>query len=335
MKRNALIAVAFAATITAGAQNIAVVCPGDTTSLYQSLDEAIKKAKPKSIIYLPGGGLTVSDSTKIDKQLTIMGVSHRGDTDNADGATVISGNLNFVGGSSRSAVMGVYLKGDVYIGTETDSVTNFTLRYCNVNSVQVKHSGSTGMIVNNNYIRSTSFFGQTNPKITNNIAHSFYDINGGQITNNVITSYGTIWGGAGSYGSWYYTQAIGADNSIITYNVLIDPSDRLKGSNCYVSHNLLQSSDVKWATNNDIADDNVELENIDWGQVFKNSNGVLLSSNYKYKEEYMQYSDIGIYGGSSFNDKGLAPIPRIVSKEVDEQTDGTGKLTIKVKVVAQ
>ena len=43
-------------------------------------------------------------------------------------------------------------------------------------------------------------------------------------------------------------------------------------------------------------------------------------------------TDIGIYGGSSFSDKALAPIPRIVSKSVDEQSDASGKLTVKVTV---
>ena len=104
MKRILSIAVALVATITAGAQNIAVVNSSNTTKIYQTLDEAITEAEDGSIIYLPGGGFQVTDNAVIDKQLTIMGVSHRGDTDNVDGATVISGNLNFIEGSSYSAV---------------------------------------------------------------------------------------------------------------------------------------------------------------------------------------------------------------------------------------
>ena len=181
MKRNFLIAVAFAATITVGAQNSAVVSPDNATKLYQTLDEAISEAAPKSIIYLPGGGVTVSDETMIDKRLTIMGVSHRGDTDNADGATVITGNLNFVGGSSGSSVMGVYLSGNVNIATETDSVTDFTLRYCNVKSVQVKNSRSTGMIVNQCYLRGSSNFSNCNVRLANNIFASAQNIQGGII----------------------------------------------------------------------------------------------------------------------------------------------------------
>ena len=135
MKRILSIAVAFAATITAVAQNIAVVNPSNSTSIYQTLDEAITNAEAGSIIYIPGGGYKVTDNAKINKKLTIMGVSHRGDTDNVDGATVISGNLNFIAGSSKSAVIGVYISGNVNL---TDSIAQFTMRHCNVNSLQVK-----------------------------------------------------------------------------------------------------------------------------------------------------------------------------------------------------
>ena len=124
MKRILSIVVALVATITVGAQNIAVVNSSNTTKIYQTLDEAITNAESGSIIYLPGGGFQVTDNAKIDKQLTIMGVSHRGDTDNVDGATIISGNLNFVAGSSHSAVMGVYVSGNVVL---TDSIANFTI----------------------------------------------------------------------------------------------------------------------------------------------------------------------------------------------------------------
>ena len=84
MKRNIFIAVALFATMTANAQNIAVVNPSNETSVYQTLDEAVTGADPGSIIYLPGGGVQIKNDTKITKKLTIMGVSHRGDTDNAD-----------------------------------------------------------------------------------------------------------------------------------------------------------------------------------------------------------------------------------------------------------
>ena len=50
MKKIFLLAVAFVATITVGAQNIAVVSPSNSTKLFQELDKAIDEAESGSII---------------------------------------------------------------------------------------------------------------------------------------------------------------------------------------------------------------------------------------------------------------------------------------------
>ena len=99
---------------------------------------AIQEADAKSTVYLSGGGFKISDDTKITKQLTIIGVGHRPNNNNADGNTNVSGNFWFEGGSDHSRLMGLYLSGDVNIGTAETAVNDFLLRYCNVNSVQVK-----------------------------------------------------------------------------------------------------------------------------------------------------------------------------------------------------
>ena len=182
MKKIHFIAVALMATITTWAQNIAVVSPSNVTKVRQTLDEAISEAEDGSIIYLPGGGFQIKDETIITKRLTIMGVSHRGDTDNVDGATVIAGNICFVGGSSGSSVTGVYVSGDINVGDEENYVSNLTVRFCNVNSIQVKNSNSSGMIINQCYLRNTSNFGNCNVRLENNILHSAININGGIIS---------------------------------------------------------------------------------------------------------------------------------------------------------
>ena len=70
--------------------------------------------------------------------------------------------------------------------------------------------------------------------------------------------------------------------------------------------------------------------------MFKNWNGGAINpmSDFHFKDEYQQYSDVGIYGGTGFNDKQMAPIPFIVAKSIGEQTDAAGKLRIRVKVKA-
>lgn len=325
MKRILSIVVALVATITVGAQNIAVVSPSNTTKIYQTLDEAITNAEKGSIIYLPGGGFTVTDNAKIDKKLTIMGVSHRGDTDNVDGATVISGNLNFVSGSSHSSVIGVFVSGNVSL---TDSIAQFTMRHCNVNSIQVKSSKSGGMIINQCYLRGLSSFGNCNVRLENNIMHSVREINAGVINYNIITS-NSAWksGYAGNYAM--YSVA----STTITNNFFLSPASIHTGDNCFKSHNCIGTG--SWG------DEPVVLpEKTDWTAVFKAHKGVTIASDYHLNDTWVKSKEpdltgIGIYGGSGFSDEALAPIPRIVSKKVAEQTDGSGKLQIEVTVKAQ
>lgn len=98
-----ILVVALMATVNASAQQIAVVT-GSATQVCQTLKEAIECAQDGSVIYLPGGGFAIHDSVKINKQLTIMGISHKANSDNADGCTKILGNLFFNEGSSNSAI---------------------------------------------------------------------------------------------------------------------------------------------------------------------------------------------------------------------------------------
>jgi hypothetical protein len=75
---------------------------------------------------------------------------------------------------------------------------------------------------------------------------------------------------------------------------------------------------------------------VEWKDVLEDpSYGINYRSKLRFKTAYQEYNDIGIYGGeTSFSDSQLAPMPRIVSKKVDERTDGTGKLHIEVTVKA-
>lgn len=331
MKRIISIVVALVATITVGAQNIAVVSPSNSTKIYMTLDEAIKGAEAGSIIYLPGGGFAVTDNAKIDKQLTIMGVSHRGDTDNSGGATNISGNLNFIAGSSGSAVIGVYVSGNINVATPTDSVANFTMRHCNVNSVQVKNSKSSGMVINQCYLRNNNNFGNCNVRIENCIFHSAWYINGGVVDHNIITSYKeTGFVGPGTLN--------GLNVTTITNNCLLNPGSGILSSsnNCIISNNCVGAKE--WGDNPQVLEEGKK-----WEDVFENynsKNAVSIACSYKLitkwgKGAALDGTELGIYGGSGFDDKALAPIPRIVSKKVAESTDGSGKLQIEVTVKAQ
>lgn len=325
MKKTILIAVAILATMTALAQNIAVVDPSNNTTLYESLDVAIPKAPAGSVIYLPGGSLRISDTTKVDKKLTIMGVSHRVDVDNADGATLISGHISFVDGSDGSALMGVYLSGNVYIGTAATSVDNVLVRYCDMNEYHVNNTQCDGLKLNQCYIRGDVHGGDSKAQVTNCVCYAIWNIREGIISNNFI------WGERSNYYNGYgYGALLHVSGSTIYRNVLRAPGRDIAahcGNNLTLRNMLLNR---EWGT------DCVNITGVEWTDVFMELGyGINYKSDFHFKPEYQQYNDIGIYGGETgFNPDQLAPMPRIVSKKVDERTDGTGKLQIEVTVKA-
>lgn len=58
-------------------------------------------------------------------------------------------------------------------------------------------------------------------------------------------------------------------------------------------------------------------------------------SNFHFTNDYAQYENqIGIYGGTSFDNHQTAPVPYIVAKRIDQETDAAGQLKIQVRVKA-
>ena len=172
MKRIlSLIAVTLITFTAATAQRISVVTESGATSIYRTLQQAIEGADPGSTIYLPGGGFSIADNVKITKKLTIIGIGHKSDNENADGSTIISGNLWFNENSSGSAVMACYITGDVNIGEGDAAVNDVTIRFCNLNSVQVLNSTCQETVVNQCYLRNPSAFAWSNAQVTNSIVH--------------------------------------------------------------------------------------------------------------------------------------------------------------------
>jgi hypothetical protein len=306
---------------TLRAQQIAVVSPANATTLYTDLNLALYEAQAGSSVYLSGGGFQLNDSIKITKKLTIMGIGHRPDNDNADGQTNISGNFHFEGGADYSALIGVYLSGDVRIGTAQTPTNNFLLRFCNVNSVQVYNSTCKSVLINQNYLRNNSNGGASPMMFSNNIMHSLQNVNGGIINYNVIRH---------NWYAWPCTQSLrDVHNTQITNNIL-----REHGI-CYANNSLIS---------NNVATGDIGTHTIipsAWADVFEGpDNGVNPTSNFHLKEGAWKTGatdggEVGIYGGGGFSDTGLPPGPRIVSKKVATQTDGDGKLQVEIEVSAE
>lgn len=317
----------FAAVGVATAQQISVVSEGGSTTLYENLGDAINGADPGSVIYLPGGGFPISDDVKITKRLTIIGIGHKYDNDNVDGATIIAGNLFFNEGSDRSALLGCYLNGNVAIAHDGSQINDILVRYCNVNAVDVRNGACKGITIDQNYIRYGAAFRAAPAKFTNNICPWIIDIDGGVIENNIFTGYV----GYANYCPFDYNYISGTcaicDNNQISNNIFLNRSDMSTGGNNVITHNMLNEAD--WG------DDPVNISG-DWNDIFVNFNGAAINpvTDFHFTNAYQEYSACGIYGGTGFNDHQTAPVPYIVSKTVDEQTDASGHLNITVVVKA-
>ena len=176
---------AIMATGVLQAQQISVVSSGGATTLYQTLKDAIEEADDGCVIYLPGGGFPIADEVKITKKLTIVGIGHKIKTENVDGYTTISGNLFFNQGSDGSALMGVYLSGNVYIGNDA-KVDDVLVRYCNMNDIDIRNN-CLGTTIDQNYIRGAAYFNGCSGIFSHNITQFVRQLNDGFISNNIIT----------------------------------------------------------------------------------------------------------------------------------------------------
>lgn len=301
-KRMFIILAAFAWTITLAAQEITVVNSNGTTHFYRTLTQAIEKSTDNCVIYLPQGGFALHDSVKITKKVTIIGVGHRGKHGKVDGVSNIGGNLFFNEGSNGSAVMGCYLGGTLNV-----NVRDFLLRYCNAGNINVIAS-SVGIIINQNYIRGDINFNGARGMVTNNILRRVNNMNGGTIRYNVFAR----------------DTYIGASNVFITDNVFVVWGSH-SGSDIKASHNLFIGAE--WGENP------LNLTDVTAADVFVNDAGVSNSSDYHFQEAYKQYeTQFGIYAGQGFNDLQAAPVPSLILRSADEQTNTSGQLKVQVRV---
>lgn len=321
MKKVVLSLVLMIAAVTVSAQQIAVVSSNGTTTMCQTFEDAISKASSNSVIYLPAGGFQISDDVKITRKVTIVGVTHKANSDNAEGNTIISGNLHFNGGSSNSAVMGCYISGSVNIGYDDTEVNNILVKYCNVNAVNVKSNKCSGTKVNQNYIRSTCSLGYAEVMFTNNVMGFIFYMTGGQISNNII----------------FYTASwtfYAVNNATISNNIIIDWDGTNSCNNCLINNNMF--------LNTVFGDDCINLGINGWDGVFKKNLGITPASDFEFIGDYAQYNGkVGIYckddGGTGFSDGCMPPVPYVSVKRIDEQTDAAGKLnvTLRVKSVSE
>lgn len=307
-KTIVLMVLLMGVAVTAFSQQIAVV-NGTTLRTCNTLKQAIENATNGSVIYLPAGGFQIGDTVRVKRQVSIIGLNHKSKSLNADGMTSISGNLFFDSGSSGSVVMGCYISGSVKIGYDESAVHNIFVRYCNVNSVDVKSNLCTGTTVNQCYLRGTCAFNGAPAILTHNVMSSTSNLTGGIVDYNIVV-----------------TGSIGASNTTITNNVFMGSNP--SASNCPSRNNMSKNS---WG------DEPIPMSE-EWSDIFeKPGPGISSNANYHFKEDFSEWeSKVGIYGGKSgtvyFHDDALPPVPYVQSKVVPQSTDFDGKINVTLTV---
>lgn len=324
MKRLFLLLVAMiVASMGLQAQQIAVVSKSGTTSIYKSLPDAVEKATAGSTVYLPAGGFNLTDTLRITKKLTLVGVGYNITGGNADGVTTISGNIAFNKGSSGSAIMGVYMpsannKGYIYIGKDGSAVEDIVVKYCWVSGISINNSQCIDAVINQNYVGSIGL-GGSEATVTNNVLLSVGRGDGAEIKYNVfLGGYPLSWGSS--------TSSYGCKNCVVTNN-LFDSAFNIYQDACQFRDNIaLNNNGYSYA----------EAINASGSDVFVNyGSSPDPRYDYHFKEAYQQYEGkVGIYAGSGFNDSGMPPVPYISYKYIPDHTDADGNLNIKIRVKA-
>ena len=161
--------------------------------------------------------------------------------------------------------------------------------------------------VNQCYIRNSCSFNKANGHFNNNIAFTIQFLNNGYIENNIFYNANT--GGSTIIFGWDNSNP--CVGSIISGNVFINGFAQYY-QNCQYTNNKSMSKSA-----------------------FENANGISPTSNFHFTESNQEYENqVGIYAGTGFSDKQLAPVPYIVAKRVDTETDASGKLNVKIRVKA-
>lgn len=290
-------------------------------SYFDTLDEAFMALKAGCVVYIPSGSYTLSakEETKVKCQVAIYGAGCRPYGKDTD-YTRIFGNIGFVEGASSSVVMGLRCENDIIIG---DKVKNLLIKNVDVQRIYFSSESNTGCLVTSSVIRNyLSGNGKAPVQVTNCLAGNIVDIKGGEIANCILKP------SSASY-SFYYASS---SSSLMRNNIGLDLDKSTSLSNCQETCTMVGSSpQIPYPTGG------VEalFEKYDPSDPFD-----LRKNNYRLKKGVSGTNagtdgkDIGLYGGSGFDDTGRAPIPKIKIREIAPQTDDKDRLKVKIEVIA-
>lgn len=308
--------------------SITVQYPDGRVSYFDTLDEAFMALKAGCVVYIPSGSYTLSskEETKIKCQVAIYGAGCRPYGKDTDYTRII-GNLEFVEGASSSVIMGFRNEGNINI---RGNVKNLLIKNMDVRGIYFYSESNTGCLVTSSVIRDyLTGNGYAPVQVTNCLAGNIGGIKGGEIANCILKPSSV------NDFNYYYVYAYGINYSVASLmrnNIGLDSDRSTDLSNCQEACNMVGSSpQIPYPTGG------VEalFEKYDPSDPFD-----LRKNNYRLKKGVSGTNagtdgkDIGLYGGSGFDDTGRAPIPKIKIREIAPQTDDKDRLKVRIEVIA-
>lgn len=298
-------------------------------SYFDTLDEAFMALKAGCVVYIPSGSYTLSnkEETTVKCQVAIYGAGCRPYGKDTD-YTRITGTIYLKEGASSSIIMGLRSESDIYVFS---NVKNILIKNVDVNYIDFSSESNTGCVVTSSVIRSeVSGKGKAPVQVTNCLAGRIGGIKGGEIANCILNSspyYGSYYGSSSS-SSYPYSSS----SSLLRNNIGLDMTRGKSISNCQEECNMVGNQpQIPYPSGGLEA----LFEKYDASDPFN-----LSKNNYRLKKGVSGTNagtdgkDIGLYGGSGFDDSGRAPIPKIKIREIAPQTDEQDRLKVKIEVIA-
>lgn len=337
MKRQTLLTLTIAMTMTMNAQTIALhsstgvqIIKGNT-----ALATAYTAAQSSDTLYLSGGSFT--PPANFDKRLMIFGAGHYVDSTLATGKTFINGNFTLDENADLFYLEGVEITGNFTISTN-NSANNVVIKRCKINGTfnalgDLSNPTSNLSLIGNVLMNRLNLENLQNSLLSNNIiSNTFQGSNGNMFSNNIVL--GFIWGSSMDY-------LFSGNNNTLNNNIFLweGYAANVAGSGNVFNNNLYVEPSPDYGAT---ATSSGNYTSILQSSIFVNQIGSTFNYTHNYHLQspttYLgtDGSQVGIYGGTFPYKEGAVPLnPHIQLKNIAPTTDANGDLQIQIQVEAQ
>jgi hypothetical protein len=316
------------------------------STMYNTLDSALTYSVSGDTIYIPGGAFNMG-TVHINKKLHLVGVGHYPDSTQATYQTTLTGAIRFITGSDGSTVQGLYLSGDILLGTHGgDMVVNsIEIMRSNVNQILLAYDtwtnnpGSSGHLISESVVRGSVIMQQAQNVLIEKsfIGASVRGFNGNLLVRNCIfvnqdgcPGY-NVSGTSGVFrDNIFYNISFGCGGNPLYYSTSCTYENNLFTSNITVpSGTNIGSGNI---TNHPQA--NVFIAHT--GNVFSYASSFHLNPACLGVGAASDGTDMGLYGTTNPFKPGAVPFnPHVIQAAVATQTNSTGEVNVQFKVSAQ